>query len=82
MAQSLRLNVIAEGVEAKEQMKFLYSLNCTAMQGFYFSKPLSAGDFSPLLRKPRWRKGLSPPPAHHRRLITDSATPSSFRHSA
>jgi diguanylate cyclase (GGDEF)-like protein len=56
MAQSLRLNVIAEGVEEKEQMKFLYSLNCTGMQGFYFSKPLPPEECYPLLSRPRWHR--------------------------
>jgi diguanylate cyclase (GGDEF)-like protein len=56
MAKSLRLNVIAEGVEAKEQMRFLYALNCSSMQGYYFGKPLSAGELSPILKNPPWHK--------------------------
>ncbi|TQR18692.1 EAL domain-containing protein [Psychrobacillus vulpis] len=42
LAQNLNLNVIAEGVETKEQLDFLLSKNCYIMQGFYFSKPLNA----------------------------------------
>jgi len=56
MARSMSLNVIAEGVELREQVKFLYSINCSAMQGNYFSKPLPAKEFSSLLLKPHWRK--------------------------
>jgi len=52
MAQSLRLNVIAEGVEAKEQIDFLSSQNCRGMQGYYFSKPLSADEVLPFMREP------------------------------
>jgi diguanylate cyclase (GGDEF)-like protein len=54
MAHSLRLNVIAEGVEAQEQMRLLYDLNCHCMQGYFFSKPLASNEFSPLQRKPHW----------------------------
>jgi EAL domain-containing protein (putative c-di-GMP-specific phosphodiesterase class I) len=52
MAKSLRLNVIAEGVEVEDQMKFLYSLNCPKMQGYFFSTPVSAEEFSPFSCKP------------------------------
>jgi EAL domain-containing protein (putative c-di-GMP-specific phosphodiesterase class I) len=52
MASNLRLEVIAEGVETEEQMKFLCSVNCHQMQGNFFSKPISAEEISPLIRKP------------------------------
>ncbi len=42
LAQNLKLNVIAEGVETKEQLEFLFSKECYMMQGYYFSKPLPA----------------------------------------
>jgi len=45
MAKSLNLQVIAEGVETKEQLDFLYAHDCFKMQGYYFSRPLPAGDF-------------------------------------
>lgn len=41
MAHMLDLPVIAEGVETKEQVSFLQTLDCIYMQGFYFSKPMS-----------------------------------------
>jgi EAL domain-containing protein (putative c-di-GMP-specific phosphodiesterase class I) len=40
MAHSLKLQVIAEGVETMRQLEFLRSLKCNEMQGYYFSMPL------------------------------------------
>ncbi len=54
MAQSLRLAVVAEGVETKEQMKLLDSLHCHFMQGYYFSRPLPAADLGDLLGRWTW----------------------------
>jgi EAL domain-containing protein (putative c-di-GMP-specific phosphodiesterase class I) len=51
MAQSLKLRVIAEGVEAEEQRTFLRDLGCHEMQGYLFSQPLAANDFFELLQK-------------------------------
>jgi diguanylate cyclase (GGDEF)-like protein/PAS domain S-box-containing protein len=42
MAQSLKLDVVAEGVETEEQVDFLRARGCAAAQGHYFSRPLSA----------------------------------------
>jgi EAL domain-containing protein (putative c-di-GMP-specific phosphodiesterase class I) len=42
MAQSLKLDVIAEGVETEEQLNFLRNRGCDAAQGYYFSRPVSA----------------------------------------
>ncbi|WP_198683930.1 putative bifunctional diguanylate cyclase/phosphodiesterase [Aliidiomarina celeris] len=45
MAHNLGLTVVAEGVEAAEQVTILSTLKCETIQGFYFSKPLSAERF-------------------------------------
>ena len=45
MGHSLRLEVIAEGVETAEQLAFLGTEGCDQIQGFYFSRPLSADEF-------------------------------------
>jgi EAL domain-containing protein (putative c-di-GMP-specific phosphodiesterase class I) len=50
MAHSLRLKVIAEGVETEEQLAFLRDYGCDEMQGFYFSRALPEDEFCRLLR--------------------------------
>ena len=40
MAHNLKMDVVAEGVETKEQLEKLRSLNCEYGQGFYFSRPV------------------------------------------
>lgn len=46
LGQNLKLNVIAEGVETKEQALLLSSKGCYLMQGYYFSPPISAEEMS------------------------------------
>ena len=50
MAQALKLSVIAEGVETRAQMEFLSFHNCVEMQGYLFSRPVSADKFADLLK--------------------------------
>lgn len=49
MAESLKMQTIAEGVETKEQVEFLRSIGCKYVQGFYYSKPLPVGEFEKLI---------------------------------
>ncbi|MEO5702878.1 MAG: EAL domain-containing protein [Gammaproteobacteria bacterium] len=49
LGHSLKLRVIAEGVETQEQLEFLRSLNCDEIQGYLVSKPVSAVEMSRLL---------------------------------
>lgn len=51
MAQSLSLNVIAEGVENQKQLDFLTSRNCHYLQGNFFSRPLPAEELSQFIEK-------------------------------
>jgi diguanylate cyclase (GGDEF)-like protein/PAS domain S-box-containing protein len=59
LAQSLGMDVVAEGVETKEQLARLTALGCSSGQGYYFSKPLDAERAQRLLRdKDTLRRGL------------------------
>jgi diguanylate cyclase (GGDEF)-like protein/PAS domain S-box-containing protein len=51
LGQKLNLRVIAEGVETAEQVEFLRANNCDEVQGYYFSKPITAEGIADLLRK-------------------------------
>lgn len=49
--QKLNLRVIAEGVETDDQVAFLRKNNCDEMQGYHFSKPVSAQAIAQLIDK-------------------------------
>ena len=51
MAHSIGVRVIAEGVETEAQMKFLTNYHCDEIQGYYFSRPIPANNFTELIRK-------------------------------
>ncbi|MDH5263237.1 MAG: EAL domain-containing protein [Betaproteobacteria bacterium] len=50
MARSLKLRVVAEGVETRQQLEFLRGCQCGAFQGYLFSRPLTALEASAMLR--------------------------------
>jgi diguanylate cyclase (GGDEF)-like protein len=50
LAKSLRMIVIAEGVETKAQLDFLRSLSCEAYQGYLGGRPMDAARFAALLK--------------------------------
>ncbi|MDR6999103.1 DUF4084 domain-containing protein [Neobacillus niacini] len=51
MAHSLGLSVIAEGVETKEQLHALVDLDCDEVQGYIYSKPLTARQFNAMIER-------------------------------
>jgi diguanylate cyclase (GGDEF)-like protein/PAS domain S-box-containing protein len=60
MARSLKLLVIAEGVETQEELEFLQAHQCEEGQGYYFSRPVPPEQFSKLLETgccPAWPDG-------------------------
>ncbi|WP_336746833.1 putative bifunctional diguanylate cyclase/phosphodiesterase [Paenibacillus sp. y28] len=52
MAKHLKLDVIAEGIETKAQLDILTANKCQEIQGYYFSRPLPAGELEKLLYVP------------------------------
>jgi EAL domain-containing protein (putative c-di-GMP-specific phosphodiesterase class I) len=53
LAHSLKLKVVAEGVETDEQSRLLRLLGCDEMQGFLFSKPVPGEIFQAKFLAPR-----------------------------
>ncbi|MGH2962934.1 MAG: putative bifunctional diguanylate cyclase/phosphodiesterase [Solirubrobacterales bacterium] len=53
LAQTLELNVIAEGIETEEQLAIVRSLGCHHVQGFYYSRPVTAPEFGRMLEADR-----------------------------
>ena len=51
MAHSLRMDVVAEGVETAGQLAYLGRHRCDQVQGYYFSAPLPAAQFEQLMRR-------------------------------
>ena len=60
MAKNLNLRVIAEGVENEAQLSFLRAHQCDEIQGYYFSRPLSADKVADMLRGNKIEVALSP----------------------
>lgn len=50
LANALQLDVVAEGVESKEQAEFLLANGCTKAQGYYYAKPLTVKEIDELLK--------------------------------
>jgi diguanylate cyclase (GGDEF)-like protein len=53
MAHGLRLKVVAEGVETREQLKFLRSQSCDAVQGYFLCRPLQEEELADVLKRNR-----------------------------
>ena len=59
MAKDLEMEVVAEGVEKKEELEFLKENDCDMIQGYYFDKPLPAEDYCKRLENPVYEAGNS-----------------------
>ncbi|WP_227394597.1 putative bifunctional diguanylate cyclase/phosphodiesterase [Jeotgalibacillus aurantiacus] len=60
MAQEMEIDIIAEGVETQEEMEFLVSQNCSIIQGYFFSRPLTLESlmvYSDVLAETRRKSG-------------------------
>ena len=51
MSHSIGIEVVAEGVETKEQLDYLKGISCDYIQGYYFSRPLPEQDFETMLNQ-------------------------------
>jgi EAL domain-containing protein (putative c-di-GMP-specific phosphodiesterase class I) len=51
IARYLKVPVVAEGVETREQLDMLKSAGCDLVQGYYFSRPLPPAEFEALIEK-------------------------------
>ncbi|HYB55403.1 MAG TPA: EAL domain-containing protein [Alphaproteobacteria bacterium] len=60
LAREFGLDVIAEGVETRDQVGFLLAFGCTTAQGYYFSRPVNAARAAELLRQGSIRPALGP----------------------
>ncbi|NLE00234.1 MAG: EAL domain-containing protein [Fibrobacter sp.] len=55
LAHSLKLKVIAEGVELQEQVDYLLKNGCESIQGYFYSPPVKAEEFEEMLRLDPWK---------------------------
>ena len=56
MVKDLGMEMLAEGIETKEQAEFLSHYGCTKMQGYYLYKPMPIEDFEDTLKKCNYLK--------------------------
>ena len=50
LAHSLKLNVVAEGVETEQQLAFLVNNGCDQIQGYHFGRPMPAEEVAGFLK--------------------------------
>jgi len=58
MGKSLKMRVVAEGIETSEQLDFLKSQECEEGQGYYYSRPVPAEEFAGLMAAKRTPQAL------------------------
>jgi len=60
LTRGLGLEILAEGVESRQEVEMLLRSGCRIFQGFYFSEPVSSDQFVKRALDPAWRNLLSP----------------------
>jgi diguanylate cyclase (GGDEF)-like protein len=60
LAKNLGLEITAEGIETAEQLDFIASTACDSVQGFFYSKPVSADKFEIFLKDPQFKNSEFP----------------------
>lgn len=75
MAHSLKLRVIAEGVETEGQLQFLRERNCDEAQGYYLALPMSSAELTGYLKQsPGTKRWTAPSPSDpHERIVLSKA---------
>jgi EAL domain-containing protein (putative c-di-GMP-specific phosphodiesterase class I) len=63
ICQSLKLEVVAEGVENESQLQFLSEKGCNLYQGYLFGRPVPIEQFSSSIKKRSVSKVINPNPA-------------------
>ena len=69
LAKSFNLSLIAEGVETSEELEYLRSKGVNVIQGYYFSKPLKAGDLGDFVHMVKLGK-YNQENVHHNETVT------------
>lgn len=64
LAHELNVNIVAEGVETKEQFDFLKKHDCNQVQGYLFSKPLPVDEFEEVLGQQMFKLNRQPQSEH------------------
>ncbi|WP_298616936.1 EAL domain-containing protein, partial [uncultured Thermosynechococcus sp.] len=65
LAHSLRLKVVAEGIETREQYQILQALGCNYGQGYFFARPLSAEQVTQLFASQSLPRLIRPTTKEH-----------------
>lgn len=73
IARSLELEIVAEGVEQRRQLDSLRALECDVVQGYYFSRPVPAGEIDELLDHPERMPGADVQPGGQVTASEDAA---------
>jgi CheY-like chemotaxis protein len=69
LGHSLKLRMVAEGVETEAQMGYLRSIHCDEMQGFFYSRPLPSTDMYALLQSNKRLQDIAHTPGAVRKLL-------------